>query len=171
MQLVACEQVMEQLNRDRALSDRRRHAFRRTVPDIPSRENPRHARFEQEWTAGEGPSAVVGKICSREDETLVIPLDLRWQPLCVRVPSDHEEERVGVNGFLASPQAIGKHQVFQPPVTPAADDLGPETDLHVRCGLHLAYQVVRHPGAERLRTYHERDAPGVTSEVQRSLSS
>ena len=118
MQPVGSEQVMEQLDRDRALSDRRRHALRRAVPDIPGRENPRHARLEQEWIAGERPRAIVGKIRSREDETLVIPLDLRWQPLRVRVPSDHEEERVSVNGFLASLQAIGKHQVLQPPVTP-----------------------------------------------------
>lgn len=104
MQPVGCERAMEQLHRDRALSDRRRYALRRAVPDIPGRENPRHARLEQEWMAGERPGAVVG-----------------------------------VNGFLASPQAIGKYQVLQPPVTPAADDLGPETDLHVRCGVHLAY--------------------------------
>jgi hypothetical protein len=43
----------------------------------------------------------------------------RMLPLRVRVPSDHEEERVGVNGFLASPQAIGQHQVLQPSVAPA----------------------------------------------------
>ena len=110
------------------------------------------------------------EVLFRKDEALVIPLDLRWQPLRVRVPSDHEEECVGVNGFLASLQAIGKHQVLQPPATPAADDLGPETDLHVRCGLHLADQVLRHPSAERLSTDHERDAPGVASEMQRRLA-
>src|SRR6185312_3311379 len=106
MQLVDCEQAMEELNRDRALSDRRRHALRRAVANVAGREHPRHARLEQKWTASERPGVVVAKICSREDETLVVPLDLRWQPLSVRVPSDHEEERVGVNGFLTSLQPI-----------------------------------------------------------------
>ena len=44
---------------------------------------------------------------------------------------------------------ITKHEVLQPPVAPTADDLGLETDLQIRRRLHLADQVVRHPGVER----------------------
>ena len=88
----------------------------------------------------------------------------------MRARSDHEEEPIGVDGLLASVRAITKHEVLQPSVAPTADDLGPETDLQLWRRLHLADQVVRHPLAERLSTDHERDAPGVTCEVQRSLS-
>ena len=89
----------------------------------------------------------------------------------MRARSDHEEEPVGIDGLVGSVCARTQHEVLQPPVAPTADDLGPETDLQLWRGLHLADQVVRHPRAERLSAYHERDAPCVTSEVQRSLSS
>jgi len=171
MQPVGYEQAVEELNRDRALSNCRRHALHGTVSNVAGRENPRHARLEQKRTAIERPRVVVAKIRSREDETPRIPLDLRWQPLSVRARSDHEEEPVGVDGLLASLRAITKHEVLQPPAAAAADDLRPETELELRRRLHLANQVPRHPGAERLSAHHERDAPCVAGEVQRSLSS
>ena len=118
------------------------------MPDIAGGENRRHARLEQKGTAIERPSAVISKIRSREDETLGIPGDPPWQPLGVRAGSDHEEERIGVDGLLASGRAITKHELLQPSVAPAADDLGPETDLQLWFRLHLADQVVRHPLAE-----------------------
>jgi hypothetical protein len=74
MQPVLYEQAVEKLNRDRALSDRGRHALHGTVSNVAGCEDPRHARLEQKRAAIERPSAVVGKIRSREDETPRIPV-------------------------------------------------------------------------------------------------
>ena len=89
----------------------------------------------------------------------------------MRARADHEEEPVGIDRLLASIRAIAKDELLQPPVAATADDLGPEADLQLWRRLHLADKVVRHPRVERVSTRHERDAPGVTSEVQGCLSS
>ena len=89
MQAVGYEQAVEELIRDRALSNCGRHPFHGTVSSVAGGENPRHARLEQKRTAIERPSVAAAKIRSREDETLRIPIDLRWQPLSVRARADH----------------------------------------------------------------------------------
>jgi hypothetical protein len=170
MQPVGYEQAVEELNCDRALPSGRRDALHGPCSNVAGRKHPRHARLEQKRTAIKRPRVVVAKIGSREDETPRIRIDLRWQPLGVRARSDHEEEPIGVDGLLASFRAVTKHQVLEPSVAPAVDDVGPEADPQIWRRLHLADQVVRHPCAERLGAYQERDAPGVTSEVQRSLA-
>jgi hypothetical protein len=170
-QRVDREEAVEKLNRNRALANCRCHAIRGTVSCVAGREHSGHAGFEQKRTAIERPSRVVAKIRSRKNETMLVPGDVWWKPFSVRARSDHEQERVGVDGLLASVRTISKHEVLQPPVAPTTDDLGPEADLHPWRRLHLADQIMRHPYGERLRADHERDAPGVTSEVKGSLSS
>jgi hypothetical protein len=92
-------------------------------------------------SSGQVPSSA--KVRSREDEPLRVSLELRRQPVGVRARSDDHEQSVGGDGLLASLRTIAEHQVVEPPVAPAADDLGPGAHVHVRRRLHLADQVVR----------------------------
>ena len=148
MQPVRRELAVEELNGHRALSDGRPHALDGTVSNVAGRKNPWKARLEEKRAAIGRPRVVAPKICSCEDETVRVPLDLWWQPLGVRSGSDHKEEPISVDGLLASLRAVMKHQVLEPPFAPAVDDLGPETDPQIRRRLHLADQVVRHPCLE-----------------------
>ena len=118
------------------------------MSSVAGGKNPRHARLEQKRSALERPITVAAKIGPRENKTLPIPFNVVWQPLGMGASSDHEEEHIGFDCLLASVGAITKHQPLQPPVAPTADDLGSESDLQVRLGLHLANQVVRHSSAE-----------------------
>ena len=66
---------------------------------------------------------------------------------------------------------VAKHEMVEPSVLAAtADDLGAEPDLHVRRGLHLAREIVRHAHGERIRADHERHAPREAREVERRLA-
>jgi hypothetical protein len=151
MQPVGCEQAMEQLDHDRTLSDCGRHALRRAVLDVADREHP-----------GTLVSSINGLPASRHVRSSRRSVPIRtksgssrwtcgWKPIRVRMPPIMRKS-TSADGFLARMQGIGKHQLLQPPVTPAAGDLRPETDPHVRRGLHLTHQIVRHPSAERLST-------------------
>ena len=150
MQPLRREQAVEELDRHRALPDGGGHSLDRTVPDVAGREHPRHARLEEKRTAVERPGAGVGKVGPREDEAVLVAIDLLRQPVGVRADSDHEEEAAGANRLLVSGGAIAEHQVLQPSVASAADDLGLKTDLQFRRCLDLTHQVVRHSGVERL---------------------
>ena len=79
---------------------------------------------------------------------MLVPIDLRWQPLGMRGCSDHEEETVGLDRFLYSMGLITKHQALDPPVAPTVDDLGHETNLQIWRRLHLPDEVVRHAFVE-----------------------
>jgi hypothetical protein len=65
MQPIGHEHPVEELDRDRPLSDCGRHALDGAVSNVAGREEPRHARLEQKRTAIERPSVVAAKIGSR----------------------------------------------------------------------------------------------------------
>jgi hypothetical protein len=170
MKSVRCEQAVEELDRRRALSNGGRHALDGTVSNVAGRKDRRHARLEEKRISIMRPSGL-GEIRSREDETPRIPGDLTRQPLGVGARADHQEEPIGVDGLLDSFCPVTKHQVLEPTVAPTVDDVGTKADPQIWRRLHLPDQVMRHPRGKRLGTYQERDAPGVTGEVQRSLAS
>ena len=67
-----------------------------------------------------------------EDEALLVPLDLGGQPLGVRAGADHEEQRVGRRRSRScAVGAVAQHEVLEPAVAAAADDLGAEPHLDV----------------------------------------
>ena len=88
----------------------------------------------------------------------------------MRAGADHEEQPVGVDRLLAAAGAVAQHEVLEPAVAAAADDLGADPDVELRRRLDLVHEVLRHPRVERLRPHDERDAPGVPGEVQRRLA-
>ena len=102
MQPLRREQAVEELDRHRALPDGGGHSLDRTVPDVAGREHPRHARLEEKRTAVERPGAGVRKVGPREDEAVLVAIDLLQQPVGVRADSDHEEEAAGANRLLVS---------------------------------------------------------------------
>src|ERR1043166_2831043 len=95
MELIACEELMDELDRDRALADGRGDAVHRALPDVPCGEDTRHVGLERERAAFERPGLVVLDIRSSENEPAVPPRELLWEPVSIRVGADHEEERIG----------------------------------------------------------------------------
>ena len=60
------------------------------MADVAGGEHTWHARLEEKRTAIERRCATLRNICSREDESLLIPFDVRWKPIGVRLCSDQE---------------------------------------------------------------------------------
>jgi hypothetical protein len=128
MQPVGCEQAVEELNRDRAVSDCGRHALHGAVADIAGREDARHARLEQKLAAIERPGVVEAWSGRRSAPVKTKPcssLSISGGSHPVRGRADHEEELVGVDRLLASFGSVTEHELLQPPVASASDDLGP----------------------------------------------
>ncbi len=75
--LLGGEELMEELNGNGAFADCRRDTLHRTMSDVPGGEHSRHARLEEKRAAIEWPGAALRDICAREDESLLIPFDLR----------------------------------------------------------------------------------------------
>src|ERR1700678_1742992 len=120
---------MRELNCNRTLSNRGGGPLYRTMPYIPSYENPRHAALQQvrralllpnrgklPWNlllrTGQIRTDQVGssQIRSGEDESLLVPKDRVGQPLRSRHRSDKYEQRCGLAAVLtlgpASPQRL-----------------------------------------------------------------
>jgi hypothetical protein len=75
--LLSGEELMQELNRDRAFTDRGGDTLDRTVADIAGGEHAWHARLEEKRTATGWRCATLRDIRSREDESLHIPFDVR----------------------------------------------------------------------------------------------
>ena len=82
------KELMKELDGDGAFTDRRGDTLRPTAADVAGGEHAWHARLEEKRTAIERPCATLRDICSREDEPLLIPFDVRRQPIAVRLGSD-----------------------------------------------------------------------------------
>ena len=144
---IGLEELVQELDRDRTVADRRRDPLDRAVAHVARGEDAGQARLEQEGIAVEGPRAG-GQVGPGEDEALLVALDRGRQPLGVRVRADHEEERVGGDGLVAAVAAGAENQLLEPGVAAAAHDLGAEPHGEVRRRLDLADEVVRHAGVE-----------------------
>ena len=59
-----------------------------------------------------------------EEEALVVPGDRLRQPVGARVRADREKQLVGLNRLLVPGRSVAQHEVGQPAVATAADDLG-----------------------------------------------
>ena len=66
------EQAVDELDRDRALSDRGGHALDGSMPHVAHCEDARHARFEPQRGALEWPASVVWEIRAREQEAVPV---------------------------------------------------------------------------------------------------
>src|SRR5215207_1219057 len=166
---VSCEETVDELDRDRPLSDRGGHTLDRTMPHIARCKDARHARFKQRWPAFERPSVIVCEIGAREQEPLPVPGYLFGQPIGPRAGPNQHEEPIGGDRLVLSGRALAEFQVLESPVTSTTDRFRVHADLHVRRPLQFVHQIVRHPGAEGLGTYQERDPARIVRQVQRCL--
>ena len=94
------EELMQELNGDGAFTDRRGDTLHGTVADVAGGEHAWHARLKEKRAAIERRCATLRGIGPREDESMLIPFDVRREPFGVRLGPDQEEERVRLDrGF------------------------------------------------------------------------
>jgi hypothetical protein len=148
MQPLVREEVLDELDRDRALSHCGGQALDGGVPHVPGRKHARHAGLEREGRALERPAVVVPELLAREQEPVPVSRYLAGQPVGVRAGTNQHEEGVGGNRLLVAGGALAQHQLLQVGLASPADHRGAGAHLHVGRGLHLSHQVVRHPGSE-----------------------
>src|SRR4051812_27534356 len=92
--LLGGEELVNELDRDRALTDRRGDAVHRAVPDVARREDPGDAGFQRERAACERPTGPAVDVRAGPDEPAGPPRQLVRQPVRGRVGADHHEEGV-----------------------------------------------------------------------------
>jgi hypothetical protein len=122
-------QAVDELDRDRALTDHGRHALHGSVAESPTARTP-EAGLQRQREATERRERVGTQIRSGQDEAIGITLDGRGShSVCGRAPIIRKSAPALT--FSTPWPAITRNQVFQPAVTTAVDDFGPRADLDV----------------------------------------
>src|SRR3954453_13836765 len=116
MQPLGCQEAVHELDRDRALSDRRGDALDGTMPHVARREDTRHARLEQQ-RAGRRRWFIVGplEIRAGEQEALAVSRYLFGQPIGPRAGTDQDEKAVGGDSLVLSGRTLTEFQVLESP--------------------------------------------------------
>ena len=93
------------------------------MSDVPGGEHARHARFEEKRTALEPRGGLVRDVCSGENESLLIPFDVRWKPIGVRPCADQEEESLRLDRGLGLRRDVTNDQLLEASIAATADNL------------------------------------------------